>query len=186
MTDPGPSQNDINRAQRQTNEAQGGVNDAQGDVNVLQSDVNSLTKEDIAGLTVVVTDLVKVVRSRLRRFGIVLALASIAGCIALYAAYRANQAVGRLEQDQLDRRVEACARDNKVREGQRLQAQTSATSAQSFARVLIGDRTITPELQVRLDQFNQEVVAPFRLLSDGQAGPFAVRDCSKEAIRSGV
>lgn len=89
------------------------------------------------------------------------------------------------QQASLQRRVDACIRDNKAREGQRELAATSAQSAQAFASILIGDHEITPEVQAQINQFNASVVEPFLALADPVSGKFAPRDCSPESVNNG-
>lgn len=85
--------------------------------------------------------------------------------------------------DLLQRQIDACNRDNGVREGQRQSNLTSANAQVAFATLLLGNRPITPEIQAAFDKFNTTVVKPFLDLADPVTGPFAPRDCSPETFK---
>lgn len=91
----------------------------------------------------------------------------------------------RIAEDLLQRRIDGCNRDNIARAGQRELASTSATSAQAFASILVGDREITPAIEEALKNHNEKVVKPFLLLADPVNGPFKERDCSPESVQNG-
>lgn len=85
----------------------------------------------------------------------------------------------------LQRRIDACVRDNTVREGERTLATTSAASAQATAKILIGDQQITPKLQAALDEYNATVVQPFLDQGNSVTGKFSERNCTPESILAG-
>lgn len=174
-------------------------------------DMSDLSREDVTSLSALVADLKTEIKSSVGQavkdqsqrwrnvfigMGIGLVLALGGAGLGLWAANEASnsaddlevvvedlqEVIARQESDLLQRRIDACERDNVTREASRLSNQTAAQSATSFASILVGDEEIDAELADRLARFQEQVVDPFLRLADPDTGPFKSRDCTPSAL----
>lgn len=86
------------------------------------------------------------------------------------------------QSDLLQRRVDACERDNTTRAASRQVASTTSAALNQFAALLVGNRPIDAELQQQINDFQANVINPLLVLVDAEKGPFADRDCSPQAL----
>lgn len=116
---------------------------------------------------------------------------ALGGVIGLaIVAYQASQdrddladLIDAQQSDLLQRRIDACERDNTTRGAARLIATTTAVGFNQFAAILIGDQEIDAELQAQIDAFQKNVIDPFVNLTDAENGPFKDRDCTAAALQ---
>lgn len=155
------------------------------------------TKDEVLALTDEVGKLAQAVhdereakRSSNRRMTVAIVLVLVIAVRGQFVASKAQKAADKAQDaielviaQREESRKNTCESDNRVLEGLRLLASTSAQSSSTFAAQLIGNRPIEGALAERLKAFNTGVVEPFTKLADPDIGKFMPRDCSPTGLK---